>query len=118
VLFARDRQDRATLARTIKSILSTAQVMQASDARLAGNLLSEDVDLVVVDVDGDLDGAVATLRAAKAMVPPLPTVALAARHLRDAARAAGADEIVANPPPFTELQLSLVRALGKPWIVR
>ncbi|MEZ4360002.1 MAG: TIGR02266 family protein [Kofleriaceae bacterium] len=118
VLVAGDRQDRTTLARSIKSILSTAHVVQAEDAHIACNLLSDDVDLVVVDMDGDLDGAMATLRAAKAMVPPLPAVALAARHLRDAARAAGADEVVANPPPFTELQLSLVRALGKPWMVR
>jgi uncharacterized protein (TIGR02266 family) len=118
VLVANDRQDRATLTRSIKSIMSTAQVLQAADAHTAGNLLSDDVDLVVVDVDCDLEGALATLRAAKAMAPPVPTVALATRGVRDAAKAAGADEIVPNPPPFTELQLSMVRALGKPLTVR
>jgi uncharacterized protein (TIGR02266 family) len=118
VLVANDRQDRATLTRSIKSIMSTAQVLQAADAHVAGNLLSDDVDLVVVDVDCDLEGALTTLRAAKAMVPPVPTVALATRGVRDAAKAAGADEVVPNPPPFTELQLSMVRALGKPLTVR
>jgi uncharacterized protein (TIGR02266 family) len=118
VLVAGDRQDRATLTRSIKSIMSTADVLPAADSDLAGKLLSNDIDLVVVDVDCDVDGGLATLRAAKAMIPPLPTVALASRALREVARAAGADEIVANPPPFTELQLSLVRALGKPLMVR
>jgi len=116
VLVAGDRQDRSTLARSIRSIMSTAQVVQAADAHTAGNLLSDDVDLVVVDVDCDLDGGLATLRAAKAMA--VPTVALASRNVRDAAKDAGADEIVPNPPPFTELQLSMVRALGKPLTVR
>lgn len=116
VLVASDRQDRSTLARSIRSIMSTAQVVQAADAHVANNLLSDDVDLVVVDVDCDLDGGLATLRAAKAMA--VPTVALASRALREAAKDAGADEIVPNPPPFTELQLSMVRALGKPITVR
>ncbi len=116
VLVSSDRQDRSTLARSIRSIMSTAQVVQASDAHVAHNLLSDDVDLVVVDVDCDLDGGLATLRAAKSMA--VPTVALASRAHREAAKDAGADEIVANPPPFTELQLSMVRALGKPITVR
>ncbi len=117
VLLTGDRPDR-TLARSIKSILSTAQVVQATDAQLAAKVLADDVDLVVVDVDGDVEGALGIIAAAKSMMPPLPVVALASRTLRDSAKLAGADEVVTNPPPFTELQLSLVRALGKPLIVR
>lgn len=117
VLFTKDRPDRS-LSRSIRSILSTAQVLPATDAQLAANLLSDDIDLVVVDIDGDIDGGLATVAAAKAMPSPLPVVALASRSLREAAKAAGADEVVTNPPPFTELQLSLVRALGKPMLVR
>ncbi|NJO33924.1 MAG: hypothetical protein HC869_13065 [Rhodospirillales bacterium] len=49
----------------------------------------------------------------------LASIALESEAMRmQRATLYGADEIVANPPPFTELQLSLVRALGKPWIVR
>ena len=38
--------------------------------------------------------------------------------LHEHARAAGADEIATNPPPFAELQVVLVRALSKPTAIR
>jgi len=114
-----DRQDRASLARAIKSIISTAEVMQAADANVATTLMSGEIDLAVVDIDIDVEGGLAALRAAKAQVPSVPSVALTANpSLHEYARAAGADEIVANPPPFAELQVVLVRALSKPVLVR
>jgi len=114
-----DRQDRTTLARSIKSIISTAEVMQAADANVATTLMSSEIDLAVVDVDFDVEGGLATLRAAKAQNPRVPTVALTMNNkLREHARAAGADEIATNPPPFAELQVVLVRALSKPTSVR
>ena len=114
-----DRQDRTTLARSIKSIISTAEIMQAADASVAGALLTDEVDLAVVDVDFDTEGALATLRAAKELSPRVPTVAItASAKLREQARLAGADEIATNPPPFAELQVVLVRAMGKPTLVR
>jgi uncharacterized protein (TIGR02266 family) len=114
-----DRQDRTTLARSIKSIISTAEILQAADASVARTLMTNEIDLAVVDVDFDVDGGLATLRAAKTVVPPVPTVALTSTaKLREAAREAGADEIATNPPPFGELQVVLVRALGKPVSVR
>lgn len=114
-----DRQDRTTLARSIKSIISTAEIMQAADASVAGALLTSEVDLAVVDLDFDTEGALATLRAAKELSPPVPTVAITSNaKLREHARAAGADEIATNPPPFAELQVVLVRALSKPIMIR
>ncbi len=114
-----DRQDRTTLARSIKSIISTAEVMQAADANVAVSLMSSDVDLAVIDIDFDVEGGLATLRAAKLQDPPVPTVALTLNtKLREHARAAGADEIATNPPSFAELQIVLVRALSKPAAVR
>jgi uncharacterized protein (TIGR02266 family) len=114
-----DRQDRQSLARSIKSIISTAEILQAADPSLACTLMTNEIDLAVVDVDFDVDGGLATLRAAKAVAPAVPTVALTSTaKLREHARAAGADEIAANPPSFTELQVVLVRALGKPVAVR
>jgi uncharacterized protein (TIGR02266 family) len=114
-----DRQDRTSLARSIKSIISTAEVMQAADANVATTLMSSEIDLAVIDIDFDVEGGLATLRAAKAQVPGVPSVALTANpKLYEYARAAGADEIVANPPPFAELQVVLVRALSKPALVR
>ena len=110
-----DRQDRTTLARSIKSIISTAEIMQAADASVAAALMTSEVDLAVVDIDFDQEGGIATLRAAKALTPPVPVVAIASRmELRELARAAGADELASNPPPFAELQVVLVRALSKP----
>jgi uncharacterized protein (TIGR02266 family) len=115
LLLSGDRQDRTTLARSIKSIISTAEVLQAADAALAATLLTNEIDLAIVDVDFDPEGALATLRAAQLVSPRVPTIAIAASpKLREMARAAGADELAANPPPFAELQVVLVRALGKP----
>jgi uncharacterized protein (TIGR02266 family) len=110
-----DRQDRTTLARSIKSIISTAEVLQAADAALAATLLTNEIDVAIVDVDFDPEGALAILRAAQAVSPKVPTVAIAASaKLRELARANGADELATNPPPFSELQVVLVRALSKP----
>jgi uncharacterized protein (TIGR02266 family) len=110
-----DRQDRTTLARSIKSIISTAEVLQAADAGIAATLMSPEIDLAVIDIDFDVDGGLAQLRNAKAQTPPVPTVALTMNNqLREHARNAGADEIATNPPPFAELQVVLVRALSKP----
>ncbi len=114
-----DRQDRTSLARSIKSIISTAEVMQAADANVATTLMSSEIDLAVIDIDFDVEGGLATLRAAKEQVPSVPSVALTANpNLHEYARAAGADEIMANPPPFADLQVVLVRALSKPSSVR
>lgn len=114
-----DRQDRTSLARSIKSIISTAEVIQAADAGVAKSLMSNEIDLAVVDIDFDVDGGLATLRAAKGVSPPVPTIALTMNQaLHEHARAAGADEIGSNPPPFGELQVAIVRALSKPASVR
>ena len=114
-----DRQDRTSLARSIKSIISTAEILQAADAQVAATLLTSEIDLAVVDLDFDTQGALKTLRAAQQLAPKVPTVALTASpKLRELARLAGADEMASNPPPFAELQIVLVRALSKPVSVR
>ena len=104
LLLSGDRQDRTTLARSIKSIISTAEI-----------LLTSEIDLAVIDVDYDPDGALEILRSAKLVSPRVPTIAITSNtKLREQARAAGADELASNPPPFAELQILLVRALGRP----
>ena len=119
LLLSGDRQDRTTLARSIKSIISTAEILQATNAEVAAALLTSEIDLAVVDVDFDPESALQTLRAAKALSPKVPTIALTtSMKLREYARAAGADELASNPPPFSELQVVLVRALSKPMSVR
>ena len=119
LLLAPDRQDRTSLTRVIRSILGTADVVSAGDSRVAETLLTGDIDVAVIDVDADPDGAIAALRRAKAVSPPIPSIALAStKKLREHARAAGADEVASNPPAFSELQVLLVRALGRPISVR
>lgn len=115
LLLSGHHQDRTTLARSIKSIIATAEVMQAQTVATALSLMSSEIDLLVVDLDADTEGGLATLRAAKAQTPPVPAVALMANSkLREHARRDGADELASNPPPFAELQIALVRALAKP----
>lgn len=114
-----DRADRTALSRSIKSIIATAEVMQAADANVALTLMTSEIDLAVVDIDFDVDGGLAALRAARLQQPLVPSIALTSNpKLREHARAAGADEVVTNPPPFAELQVVLVRALSKPVMVR
>jgi uncharacterized protein (TIGR02266 family) len=119
LLLSGDRQDRTTLARNIKSIIATAEITQAADANVASTVLTHEIDLAIVDLDFDLEGALAIVRKAKAQTPPVPTIALTANAgYREQALAAGADEVMANPPQFADLQVVLVRALGKPIAIR
>jgi uncharacterized protein (TIGR02266 family) len=119
LLLSGDRQDRTTLARNIKSIIATAEITQAADASVASTLLSGELDLALVDVDFDVDGGIKTIQAAKQQTPPVPTIAITSNAAyRELAVAAGTDELLANPPAFADLQVVLVRALGKPVAIR
>jgi uncharacterized protein (TIGR02266 family) len=119
LLLSGDRQDRTTLARNIKSIISTAEITQAADANIAASVLTHEIDAAIVDCDFDFEGGLAIIQRAKEQTPPVPTIALTsnAAH-REQIIAAGADELLPNPPPFAELQVVLVRALGKPIAIR
>ena len=115
LLMSKDRQDRTTLARNIKSIISTAEITQAADAQVANSIVSSELDAAIIDVDFDVTGAVAAIRSAKAQTPPVPVIALSSNPAnRELAITAGTDELLANPPLFADLQLVLLRTLGKP----
>ena len=119
LLLSGDRQDRTSLARNVKSILSTAEITQAADHNVAASVIAPEIDVAIVDVDFDLEGALEIIRKAKAQNPPVPAIALSSNPAhREQALAAGADELISNPPPFAELQVVLVRALGKPMSIR
>jgi uncharacterized protein (TIGR02266 family) len=119
LLLSGDRQDRTTLARNIKSIISTAEITQAADATVAATVISGELDVAIVDVDFDVDGGIKTIQTAKAQHPPVPTIAITSNaSYREMAIAAGADELMANPPAFADLQVVLVRALAKPVAIR
>jgi uncharacterized protein (TIGR02266 family) len=119
LVLANDNKDRASIMRLVKSIAASATTTLATGAEMAETLITDDLDLVVVDVDGDPEGAIATIRRAKALASPVPAIALAStKRLRDHARAAGADEMLGNPPAFEEFQLAMMRALARPVAVR
>ncbi len=119
LLLSGDRQDRTTLARNIKSIIATAEITQAADHVVAANVLTGEIDAALVDVDFDLEGGLGTIRAAKQQQPPVPAIAITSNPAyREQAVAAGADELLGNPPPFADLQVVLVRALAKPVAVK
>jgi uncharacterized protein (TIGR02266 family) len=119
LLLSGDRQDRTTLARNIKSIISTAEITQAADANVAKTIISGELDLAIVDVDFDVDGGIKTIQAAKQQTPPVPTIAITSNSAyRELAVAAGTDGLLSNPPAFADLQVVLVRALGKPVAIR
>lgn len=114
VLCARE-QDGPLLTRLIRSVVATADVTASFDFRRASELVSNEVDLAVVEVDIYTDLALALIRQAKTLAPPIPVIALASHEsFRIQARRAGADELIQNPPAFQEFQKVLVRALGRP----
>src|SRR3954466_3330830 len=45
LLLSGDRQDRTTLARNIKSIISTAEITQAADRNVASSVLTSEIDI-------------------------------------------------------------------------
>lgn len=119
LLLSGDRHDRTTLARNVKSIIATAEITQAIDTSIASSVISPEIDVAIVDVDFDLEGSLQILQKAKQQNPPVPTIALTSNATnRERALAAGADELLPNPPPFADLQVVLVRALGKPVAIR
>ncbi len=115
LLVCRDADDRATLTRLIRSIIAAADVVAAGDAHLAESLLDETIDLAIIEADFDPETAWRTISRARNLTPPVPTLVLISNPTLFArARAAGADEVTGNPPPFAEFQRALVRALGRP----
>jgi CheY-like chemotaxis protein len=111
---------RALLIRYLRSIV-TCEVIEIDQRRLAEPGAICNVDLGVVDLDST--GAAgyelyARLREHKE-AGSAPVLAVAQME-RDRARAAslGFDEALANPPTFTDLQSTVLRALAKPLSVR
>ncbi len=119
LLMCPDVKDRTALARQLRSIMATAEVVGAHDARVAESLLDDEIDLAVLAADSDPDSALNVLARAQALFSPVPTIVLAGSdEVRQRARSGGADEVVSSPPPFGELQTAVMRALGRPSAVK
>jgi CheY-like chemotaxis protein len=115
MLVCQDSKDRTTLTRQLKSIISTAEVVGAADARVAGQLLDDEIDLVLIEEEGSGENALAVVAAAQALANPVPCIFLSSNaRLRDRAREGGAADVLPSPPSFGELQNAVMRVLGRP----
>ena len=109
-----DDRDRKALLRRLKSIISTAEVIFASDDEEAQSALTADIDLLIVDADEDERGAQATVRYACSTFGT-PTIALAQRaSLGQLMREQGASDILGNPPNGAALRKAVLLRLSSP----
>jgi len=119
LLVCKNSRDRVTISRQLRSIIATAEVVGASDAKMAESLLDDEIDLILLDGDTESASMLQVLQAAHSLFNPVPTIVMSGEEeVRSRARVSGASEVIANPPPFGELHSAVMRALGKPSAVR
>lgn len=109
----------ALLGRYVRSIIS-CEIVEATNAEVAEVALDERPDLVIVDLDVEPElglrviGAAKTISAAHDVRTP-PLILLAGdATARTNGKRAGADEALATPPSFHELQGAVIRTLSRP----
>ena len=107
---------RALLVRAVRSILSSAEVVEIASADAAEAALRDEPDLAIIDLDDpDAGDGLYALRLAKTAKHQLPVIAVGREEdARQRARELGADEVLTTPLVLTELQASILRALGRP----
>jgi uncharacterized protein (TIGR02266 family) len=112
----------ALIGRYVRSIIA-CEIVEATNAAVAEVALEESPDLVVVDLDLQPEMGLRCVRAAKAhaaaLESPTPVITLAGnQRVRDAGKSAGADEGLATPPSYHELQAAVIRTLSRPVSVK
>ena len=112
----------ALLARYVRSIIS-CEILEATDEPVMEVALESGPDLVVVDLDQRAELGLKTIYAAKArdaaMQHSTPVIILAGRpDVRAHGKSAGADEALATPPSYNDLQAAVIRTLSRPAAVR
>jgi uncharacterized protein (TIGR02266 family) len=123
VLVVAASPDRLSLiGRYVRSIIS-CEILEATDEPVAEVALDGGPDLVVVDLDLKSELGLKTILAAKArdakMQHSTPVIILAGHpDVRAQGKAAGADEALATPPSYNDLQAAVIRMLSRPAAVR
>ena len=112
----------ALIGRYVRSII-TCEIVEATNASVAEVALEQGPDLVLVDLDLLPEMGLRCIRAAKeraaAQAHPTPVILLAGdARVRQAGRTSGADEALATPPSYHELQAAVIRMLSRPASVR
>jgi type IV pilus assembly protein PilZ len=112
----------ALIGRYVRSII-TCEIVEATNASVAEVALEQGPDLVVVDLDLMPEMGLRCIRAAKERAQsrshPTPVILLAGdARVRAAGKTSGADEALATPPSYHELQAAVIRTLSRPAAVR
>jgi type IV pilus assembly protein PilZ len=112
----------ALIGRYVRSII-TCEIVEATNASVAEVALEQGPDLVVVDLDLMPEMGLRCIRAAKerakAQAHPTPVILLAGdMRVRQAGKTSGADEALATPPSYHELQAAVIRMLSRPASVK
>jgi type IV pilus assembly protein PilZ len=123
VLVVAASHDRlALLGRYVRSIIA-CDIVEGKDSTIAEVALEEGPDLVIVDLDLRPEIGMKVIETAKS-----PAAAAAGRNppvillagdpaARTKGKQAGADEALATPPSFHDLQAAVVRMLSRPSVV-
>ena len=112
----------ALIGRYVRSII-TCEIVEATNASVAEVALEQGPDLVVVDLDLMPEMGLRCIRAAKERAKsqshPTPVILLAGdMRVRQAGKTSGADEALATPPSYHELQAAVIRMLSRPASVK
>jgi uncharacterized protein (TIGR02266 family) len=112
----------ALIGRYIRSIIA-CEIVEATNAAVAEVALEQIPDLVVVDLDVRPEMGLRCIRSAKSHAATMgqgtPVILLAGdSRVRQAGKDAGADESLATPPSYHELQAAVIRTLSRPATVR
>lgn len=136
LVMAHDSAARGSLGRSVRTVLATAEVVEADSGETAEKLLGQrECDLALIELDMGLEEVLGddaassspggspegllTLRLCKARPKPTPVIALAGSDDRRAyARELGADAVLPISAPFADLQAAIVRLLSRPMSVR
>jgi uncharacterized protein (TIGR02266 family) len=117
IILAKSSQTRSVLARAVRSLFATADIVETSDADLVEAAFKQkEPDLVVVDLDDtDADGLLAVRLAKSLLARPVPVII--ASHddeTRAKGRELGADDILSAPVTLPDMQAAVVRAISRP----
>lgn len=112
----------ALIGRYVRSIV-TCEIIEATNASVAEVALEQGPDLVLVDLDLLPEMGLRCIRAAKeraaAQAHATPVILLAGdARVRQAGKTSGADEALATPPSYHELQAAVIRMLSRPASVK
>ncbi len=118
LVVAASHERLSLIKRYVQSIIS-CEVVEATDEDLAEVALEGACDLVVVDLDLRPDVGMRTIAGTRArdaeLEYPTPIILMAGDpDLRARGKAAGADEALATPPSFQDLQAAVIQTLSRP----